>query len=210
MANDDEKAVSGHEETLAAKAAKHAAVAAAAAADAAKHADVAAAAAAEAAKHAAEAAAEAAKQAEEEVSDDEDVDSEAEYNARMSAVEYMLAYKALPQFEIDLLLEEPVERVPFADTELFKTMAANPSVTQDDIDAAALEHEERLDKRVRFVEWVRQEYEAKGYVAVSDDYIARRIELEAFSKKLWEQGFVDSEEDDNDFNKEQEAGEEIA
>ncbi|TVT99405.1 hypothetical protein EJB05_55225, partial [Eragrostis curvula] len=227
---DDDKAVSGMDGTMAAVAVAMAlaSAAAAAAAEAAKHAAAAAAAAKQAKEAAAEAAklaeaeAEAARQteeAEEEAFDDEDVEAEEEasddedesdaaYNARMSGIEYILAYKELPQYEIDLILKATDERIPFTDTERFKSLAAHPSVTQADIDAAAAEHEEQMDARARFREYVRQEYKAKGYVEVSDEYIAKRVQTEEICKKLWEGLFADSDGDTSD--EEQEVGEELA
>lgn len=113
--------------------------------------------------------------------DDEDDDA-------MSSLEYILTYKELPQFEVDLILSRPVKRTPFADSEVFKHLfaAANPSTTQEEIDKARDEYEENLNTRARFHEYVRSEYEAKGYVAVSDEYIDRRVYVEEFSRKLWE------------------------
>lgn len=124
-----------------------------------------------------------------EVNNDE-TDSDSEYDAQMSGLEYIMTYKALPQYEIDLILEEPVERVPFTDSELFKNLCADPSATQDDIDETAAGYEERLDTRASFQEWVRSEYETKGCVVVSEEYIARRFEAEEFTRQLWEAGFA--------------------
>uniref|UniRef100_A0A0A9CVC4 Uncharacterized protein n=1 Tax=Arundo donax TaxID=35708 RepID=A0A0A9CVC4_ARUDO len=59
------------------------------------------------------------------------------------------------------------------------------------MDEAAAAHEAWQEHRIRFQEYVRSEYEAKGYVEVSEEYIAKRIEVEEYSKKLWEEGFAD-------------------
>ncbi|CAL4986601.1 unnamed protein product [Urochloa decumbens] len=115
----------------------------------------------------------------------------------MTSMEYIMAYKELPPFEVELILRVPVQRTLFAETEAYKAMIADPSTTQDDIDKASDEHEENQNMRVRFHDYVRREYEAKGYVAVSDEYIARRARTEEFSRKLWEEGFSDSDSEDD-------------
>lgn len=91
-----------------------------------------------------------------------------------------------------------MKRTPFTETKLFKALSADPSTSLKEIAAAAAEHEERLDTRVRFKEYVRKEYEAKGYVVVGEEYIARRIEADAFTKKRWQELFADSDDDDSD------------
>ncbi|CAL4983297.1 unnamed protein product [Urochloa decumbens] len=115
----------------------------------------------------------------------------------MTSMEYIMAYKELPPFEVELILRMPVQRTLFAETEAYKAMIADPSTTQDDIDKASDEHEENQNMRVRFHDYVRREYEAKGYVAVSDEYIARRARTEEFSRKLWEEVFSDSDSEDD-------------
>ncbi|CAL4991546.1 unnamed protein product [Urochloa decumbens] len=162
-----------------------------------------AAAAAAAAKQAdAEKQAEVADQAEEEdaaaaAADDTDTDAygtdSEDDGERMTSMEYIMAYKELPPFEVELILRMPVQRTRFADTEAYKAMIADPSTTQDDIDKASDEHEENQNMRIRFHDYVRREYKAKGYVAVSDEYIARRARTEEFSGKLWEENFSDSD-----------------
>lgn len=123
-------------------------------------------------------------------------DSEDEEDG-MTSMEYIMTYKELPPFEVELIMQNPVQRTLFADTEMYKALIADPSTTQEDIDDAAYEHEENQNMRIRFHDWVRSEYEAKGYVAVSDEYIARRARTEEFSRKLWEEGFSDSDSEDD-------------
>ncbi|TVT99414.1 hypothetical protein EJB05_55235, partial [Eragrostis curvula] len=130
--------------------------------------------------------------------DDDDGATDSDADARMSGTDYVLAYKELPQYEIDLILAGSVEHEGFTDTELFKSMTADPSVTPEDIAAAAVEHEDRMDARARFREYVREEYKAKGYVGVSDEYIAKRVRTEEIWKKMWEELFADSDDDDDD------------
>ncbi|TKW01842.2 hypothetical protein SEVIR_8G199300v4 [Setaria viridis] len=115
----------------------------------------------------------------------------------MTSMEYIMTYKELPPFEVELIMQNPVQRTLFADTEMYKALIADPSTTQEDIDDASYEHEENQNMRIRFHDWVRSEYEAKGYVAVSDEYIARRARTEEFSRKLWEEGFSDSDSEDD-------------
>ncbi|RCV39038.1 hypothetical protein SETIT_8G191000v2 [Setaria italica] len=115
----------------------------------------------------------------------------------MTSMEYIMTYKELPPFEVELIMQNPVQRTLFADTEMYKALIADPSTTQEDIDDASDEHEENQNMRIRFHDWVRSEYEAKGYVAVSDEYIARRARTEEFSRKLWEEGFSDSDSEDD-------------
>ncbi|KAF8673351.1 hypothetical protein HU200_048911 [Digitaria exilis] len=92
-------------------------------------------------------------------------------------MEYLLTYKELPPSDVERILRHPVKRTPFADSYSFKSlMAANPTPTQEEIDVMA-----------RFHDYVRGEYESKGYVAVGDEYIARRARAEEFSRKLWEE-----------------------
>lgn len=118
--------------------------------------------------------------------DDDDAfatDSEDEDDHAMSSMEYILTYKELPPSDVERILRHPVKRTPFADSYSFKSlMAANPTPTQEEIDVMA-----------RFHDYVRGEYESKGYVAVGDEYIARRARAEEFSRKLWE-GFSVSDD----------------
>ncbi|KAL6890119.1 hypothetical protein ACP4OV_008882 [Aristida adscensionis] len=116
----------------------------------------------------------------------------------MTALDYIIKYKQLPQYEVDLILEKPVERTPFTDTQEFKDLSADPDVTPEDIADAAAEHDDRQDERRRFQECVRSEYETHGYVLVSEEYIARRIHIDEYCEKRWKEMFADIDDDEDD------------
>lgn len=52
----------------------------------------------------------------------------------MDSLEYIMTYKELPPFEVELILGRPVRRMPFADSKVFKDLIADPSTTQEAID----------------------------------------------------------------------------
>ncbi|KAL6890121.1 hypothetical protein ACP4OV_008884 [Aristida adscensionis] len=110
----------------------------------------------------------------------------------MTALEYIVKFKELPQCEVDLVLRFETKRTPFSDTEEFKELSADPAVTPAVIADVAAVHEARQERSIRFQEYVRSEYQAHGYVKFSDEYVARRIHIEAFSEKLWKEGFARS------------------
>jgi hypothetical protein len=68
----------------------------------------------------------------------------------MSAMEYIMTYRELPPFEVELIMGRPVQCTPFADTEEYKALIADPSTTQEDIDVASDKHKEHLNTRIRF------------------------------------------------------------
>ncbi|OEL29160.1 hypothetical protein BAE44_0009819 [Dichanthelium oligosanthes] len=87
-------------------------------------------------------------------------DDEEEEEDGMTSMEYIMDYKELPPFEVEMILRKHVERAPFSESEAFRAlMSADPAATQDDIEDAFVEHEEQQDARIRFHEWVRSEFE---------------------------------------------------
>ncbi|TVT99407.1 hypothetical protein EJB05_55227, partial [Eragrostis curvula] len=108
----------------------------------------------------------------------------------MSSIEYLVAHKRLPQCDIDFILMEKRTRKPFTETSEFEHLAADASTTPEDLAAAAALHELQQERSIRFQEFVAREFVAHGEVAVDDEYIARRVETEAFSEQLWEKGFA--------------------
>ncbi|KAL6890118.1 hypothetical protein ACP4OV_008881 [Aristida adscensionis] len=133
---------------------------------------------------------------EDDSTDGEDDDDDDDGAPTMTALEYIVKYKELPQCKVDLILRFETKRTPFSDTEEFKKLSADPAVTPAAIADAAAVHDARQERSVRFQQYVRSEYQAHGYVKLSDEYVARRIDIEAFSEKLWKEGFARSNDDE--------------
>jgi hypothetical protein len=81
---------------------------------------------------------------------DDDTDSEDEGDG-MTSTEYIKTYKMLPLFEVQCLLENPLERMPFTDSYVFKALSADPNALLEDIKLAFEEHEEEQDMRTRLL-----------------------------------------------------------
>ncbi|KAG0516154.1 hypothetical protein BDA96_10G338300 [Sorghum bicolor] len=101
----------------------------------------------------------------------------------MSWTEYVVAYKRLSESEINYFLSRP--RKPFESTPLYKDMVTDSSTTKEDLEREAADHEYAEDALSETQGRVRREYADKGFVAVDDDMIAERLELEQHFKETW-------------------------
>jgi hypothetical protein len=101
----------------------------------------------------------------------------------MSWTEYVVAYKRLSESEINYILSRP--RKPFESTPVYKDMVADSSTTKEDLEREAADHEYAEDSLSEVQGRVRREYADKGFVAVDDDMIAERLELEQHFKETW-------------------------
>jgi hypothetical protein len=81
---------------------------------------------------------------------DDDTNSEDKGDG-MKSMEYIKTYKMLPPFEVQCLLENPLERMPFTDSYVFKALSADPNASLEDIKLAFEEHEEEQDMRMRLL-----------------------------------------------------------
>ncbi|KAL6890346.1 hypothetical protein ACP4OV_009109 [Aristida adscensionis] len=124
--------------------------------------------------------------------------AEAAAEDEMKATDFIVAYKRLPRREINInfILQSEVMR-PFESTFMYKDMVADGSTTKEELEREAAEHEASEESFFRFQERVRRDYEEKGVVPVDDDYIAKRVEIQAMIEEDWHAAFHDLEQHDD-------------
>ena len=108
-----------------------------------------------------------------------------------------MAYKRLSESEINYILSRP--RKPFESTGVYKDMVADSSTTKEELEREAADHKYAQDALSEVQERVRREYAEKGFVAVDDDMIAERLELEQHFKETWSAMFAELGLDDTMF-----------
>lgn len=118
----------------------------------------------------------------------------------MSWTEFVVAYKRLSEEEVNFILSRP--RKPFESTALYKDMIADSSTTKEDLEREAADHEYAEDNLSKLRKRVRKEYAEKGFVAMDDEAIANRLELEQYFNETWSTMFSELGLDDNMFTDE--------
>ncbi|KAL6654169.1 hypothetical protein ACP70R_008184 [Stipagrostis hirtigluma subsp. patula] len=122
--------------------------------------------------------------------------AEAVAEEEMKATDFIVAYKRLPRREINFTLAQV--RMPFESTSTYRDLVAD-GATPEDLDREAAEYEEEQDDFFTFQERVRRDYEEKGVVEVDDEYIAKRLEMQATIDEGWSTMMDDLDLHDSDF-----------
>lgn len=101
----------------------------------------------------------------------------------MTWTQFVVAYKRVPQEEIEYILCR--QRKPLEATALYMDMIAKGSTTKEELEREAADHKCTEDMFSERQDRVRREYADKGFVAVDDDEIAERVEVDEYLKETW-------------------------